>query len=227
MDNYYRGQRDKQQHRNVKWSEFPRSGAWTPEKRTYLQERGIEYSVLNNIGTAYASREGICFILFGGERAQDRAYQERLLPAPTLDTGATLRWRNPAGVSLDRFVYCPWSLEDIHDERDCSRVYLVEGSTDALRLHLAGYIAIGLLGVSLTDGRCTVVRYLHNTLVSYNGSNDIPLRFIPDNDGPGEKLVGRITREFGCRVLRLPYNRKDVCDLTEDELKCILREQYN
>lgn len=224
---YYQNQQVRVPHRGLKWSEFPTTGSWGTLTRDYLYDHGLSTQRIGNLETVYPSLDGICFVLLGGERLQDYAYQERLIPPPMLADGKTpLRWRNPIDTSLHNYVFTPWIWEDISNlNSQC--IYLVEGCTDALRLYVEGYISIGLLGVGLTEGRKRVVHQIQERVEEIHGTHTIPLRFIADNDGPGESLVGRITREFGCRVLRLPPHAKDVCNLTDEELECILEKQIN
>ena len=219
---YYQSQQHKVPHRGLKWIEFPTTGYWSVPMLDYLYDHNLSPQAVTKLDTIYPSLSGICFILIGGERLQDFAYQERLLPSHTLPNGVELRWRNPTYTSLDQYVYVPWTWEEVNSMKD-EGIFLVEGCTDALRISLAGHLSIGLLGVGLTDGRKEVIHKIQAKVEQIKGIHTIPLWFIPDNDGPGERLVGRITREFGCRVIRLPHNHKDVCNLTDEELQCILK----
>ena len=220
---YYQSQQVKAPHRGLKWSEFPTTGSWRISTRDYLYDHNLSLQEISKLETVYPSLDGICFVLIGGERLQDYAYQERLIPPPMLADGkAPLRWRNPIDTSLHNYVFVPWIWEEI-PTLNSQCIYLVEGCTDAVRLYTEGYISVGLLGVALTEGRKRIVHQIQERVSEINSTDTIPLWFVADNDGPGERLVGKITREFGCRVLRLSHHAKDVCDLTDEELQCILK----
>ena len=225
MPRYYVNTEQHKQHRSLKWAELPPATTLERRHAAYLVSHGIDTKVFlkADMATVYPCEEGICFMLNGGERGQDMAYQTRLLPEQTLKDGRVLRWRNPEDCGLHHYVFAPWLTSSDFSFRS-NAIYLVEGPTDALRLHLAGRYAIAVLGVGLTTDRIALVHHLISLIYRYTGT-ERSLQFIPDNDGPGVKLTRRMVLNFQCHVLRLNHDRKDVGCLTDEELTCLLNEE--
>jgi 5S rRNA maturation endonuclease (ribonuclease M5) len=202
----------------VKWNEFPkRSDEWGSHNVSYFKKHGIKLKDISERDYIYPTEEGICFLLRGKDN--NTAYQERLtLPQ------AEGRWRNPLNVNLGGFVYVPWNLM-FNTPKNTDNVFIVEGSTDALRLHTMGYLAIGILGISITKER---VEFIEHTCSKLNTVCNKKVRaiLIPDNDGPGETLVRRlVTKIPTIGVSRLPHTVKDVCDMKRSELWSYLKQQ--
>jgi 5S rRNA maturation endonuclease (ribonuclease M5) len=203
----------------VKWNEFPkRTNEWGGPDVAYFKEHGIKLKDVMGLDSIYPTEKGLCFLLVGMNGRS--AYQERLTVSWT---GS--RWCNPSNVNLSGFVYKPWSLAyNIPESTD--HVFIVEGSTDALRLHTLGYLAIGILGVSIPKERVEVVEYLCSKLNTICNKK-VRAVLIPDNDGPGESLVRRlVTKIPTLGVSRLPHTVKDVCDMKRSELCIFLKQQH-
>lgn len=173
--------------------------------------------------TWYETETGICFILDAGEKRDSHAYTVRHLPPKVLADGRELRWENAAEITTGAFCYTPWD-EDWENTQDKSRVFIVEGPTDALRLWSAGYLSVSTLGVTLNEGRSEFIYQLVIDLAA-EFKEEPTMVLIPDNDGPGVKLERNARLIFpGLEVLRLPTNRKDISEVDDEELECLLQK---
>lgn len=185
--------------RTLRLSDFPPAiDDWLDSAKLYWRLHYIDSRLPSTVQTVYPTAHGICWVLYGG-----MGYQERLTSNPTN------RFSFPAGVDVSGMLYLP------DPESKAEELVIVEGTTDALAIHLAGYRAVSSLGTMLTAQRAKLLQSLVR--------DTRRVFYIPDNDSPGLHAINRYIREgIGIQVRYLPKGCKDMCDLTREEREVFL-----
>lgn len=102
---------------------------------------------------------------------------------------------------------------------ETQRVYVVEGSLDAMWLHQNGYPAIALLGMSLSD--------IQKDLLLKLPISEVVLCL--DNDEAGKKgkqlAMKKLRNHISTSFIAIPDGKKDVQDLLVDELDRIMEKR--
>jgi hypothetical protein len=159
----------------------------------YLAGHGLTRQAVQPPYAVYYTPRGLCFVTHNV-----LGYQERITDPAAADALGT-RFMFPAGMALKAAIYFPGAASRL------DHLVIVEGTTDALALASDGYRAASVLGSNITFERIQALRGLV--------VNPAKVYYVPDNDLPGIKAVGRLAKYmFRARLIRLPLGKKDVCD---------------
>jgi DNA primase len=102
------------------------------------------------------------------------------------------------------------TLFNLHRVKNADRVYVVESSFDAIRLHQCGFPAVATLGSNVSNIQTNLLqKYFNNVIV------------IADNDEAGGNMKDRIIKKLGSRVsvIQLSEKYKDIGDMSDEDIK--------
>jgi hypothetical protein len=123
----------------------------------------------------------------------------------------------------NRKVYGKYSIKNVlfgYDTvKDFSKpIYVVEGIFDMIMLRRTGVQVVASLTNRLYDEQCRL-------LIQYP-----KIVIVPDNDDPGFRLVFdalSLIRKASVAVCKVPKNKKDTGDCTEEELNQIISYEFD
>jgi len=103
-------------------------------------------------------------------------------------------------------------LFNLHRVKNSSKVYVVESSFDAIRLHQVGMPAVATLGANVSNIQVDLLRkYFNNIFV------------IADNDEAGGNMKERIVEKLGSRVsvITIDNKYKDIGEMEDEAISSL------
>jgi DNA primase len=102
------------------------------------------------------------------------------------------------------------TLFNIHRVKSSSKVFVVESSFDAIRLHQCGLPAVATLGSNVSNAQIELLQKYFNSII-----------VVADNDEAGSSMKERIAKKLTSRVSAIQLNSKykDVGDMPDEEIK--------
>ena len=113
-------------------------------------------------------------------------------------------FKNTPGLPKSKVLF------NLHRVKTADRVYIVESSFDAIRLHQCGFPAVATLGANVSKIQLELLqKYFNNVFV------------IADNDEAGGNMKNKIIEKLGSRVSIIQLNKeyKDIGDMPDEEIK--------
>ena len=166
----------------------------SPRAREYFAGRGIV-----NLET----------YLLGYSENQDMVTIPQYDPSGTIPVGFVAR--SIEGKDFKNTPKLPKSkiLFNLHRVRNADKVYVVESSFDAIRLHQQGVPAVATLGANVSIKQCDLLRKYFNQVI-----------VIGDNDQAGKMMGEKVLTQLGSRaiIVSLPERFKDIGELTDTDI---------
>jgi DNA primase len=101
-------------------------------------------------------------------------------------------------------------LFNLHRVKNADKIYVVESSFDAIRLHQCHFPAVATLGSNVSNIQTDLLqKYFNNVIV------------IADNDEAGGNMKDRIIKKLGSRVsvIQLEKQYKDIGDMSDNDIR--------
>lgn len=166
----------------------------SPRAREYFAGRGIV-----NLET----------YLLGYSETQDMVTIPQYDPSGTIPVGFVAR--SIEGKDFKNTPKLPKSkiLFNLHRVRNADKVYVVESSFDAIRLHQQGVPAVATLGANVSIKQCDLLRKYFNQVI-----------VIGDNDEAGKMMGEKVLTQLESRaiIVSLPERFKDIGELTDTDI---------
>lgn len=172
----------------------------------YSSPRSINYFASRNI-----TQESIKFFKLGFSEKQDMVTVPVHAPdgMPVGFVGRSIEgkeFKNTPGLPKGKVLF------NLHRVKTADKVYVVESSFDAIRLHQCGLPAVATLGANVSNVQIDLLKKYFNDII-----------VIADNDEAGGNMKTRIQEKLGSRVSVIQLNKqyKDIGDMPDDEIKSI------
>lgn len=200
MFSYPEYKKEKKEIKPLTLAEFPsRISRWLPSSLQYFTHHGIVTDNLTESTLVYPTTLGICFVMTGPRLC----YQIRIT-----EYYQGLRFWSPPGAALGQVLFIPSPTNGLKEDAWKRLVnppmIVVEGVTDALAVHQAGFYSCALIGAKVSDDQLALLRSL---------SERYPLTLVPDRDEEGDRCARTLLKELPIKVRYLPATCKDICDM--------------